>query len=804
MKSFLLLFLPALLIGQVTITGPTTAQVGQTITFTSSAPVTVTLEAHSVGTLGGTLTNTTTWTYTAPASVVATNQAQGCQILPNNNIFNQDISGLPVHASSATWNAILGTGISVVPDQNWGIDGINANTPTIAIKAYYGGSGNIPTPQFPEREGGWLHSVDEDGGTADHHNMEIVGVPVGGSQAPCTVYEVYDYLINNTSPTQTCRDSSPGCNASSFTTYGPGTYVTIPNGGTDQAGYPVAALTLRSDDVRNGSTHALRASVNGNQIQFNGNFWPSQNAGNGSGVPYGVRWRLRNCAVTSSPCKDIAGGGYSAWAQNILNEMYYGGIFLADGNVPGGVSVSTSADMFADYTVGQAVTQAFAGLTLADFDVVDESSLEYNPGGYWVCPQGRTTCGPAQNQTNTIPVSGQVWMDIIPYPSGTPQDYAIALQGVTIGLPYQGTFYTQTSTVLPLPYWVNGTSNTAVTCSLQSGVGTLSGCTYTAPSSLGGGSTAVVKLTSQADTNVSNYAYIYLFAPDPADGHLRISYGTISPCTDTNGHTWSAGGYGRDISLQANIYDNGSGEPTWFSGGTPPDMCVRSTGAWSYGDVHWHFYLPNGNYIAHVAGGAPFNSLPLTRTFALPPNSGGRQLLAGNGVIGYHAWNMQDTIWGSGNYKYYPGVPGDAYLPCQVTNNLCELDILGVSYQAIDQPLWGTGQFFAAQFSAIELIPDTTPAYWTIDNTLSSTGTIAPSGTLQLFVVPWYTTVNDPVWSVTSGTGSVNSSTGLFTAPSSAPPANQPTTVCAQSASQPGTFNACTSLYISGSNTFIW
>src|SRR5882672_7544775 len=48
--------------------------------------------------------------YTAPASVTAQQSLGGFQLLPNNHIFNTDISGMSVNTNNAAWMAAVNVG----------------------------------------------------------------------------------------------------------------------------------------------------------------------------------------------------------------------------------------------------------------------------------------------------------------------------------------------------------------------------------------------------------------------------------------------------------------------------------------------------------------------------------------------------------------------------------------------------------------------------------------------------------------------------------------------------------------------
>ena len=86
----------------------------------------------------GSLSNQTptSVTYTAPASVVPQNQMLGCQVLPNDTVFNTPVDSLPVDSNSANMIASQST-VQLSFEPSWGISYADNSTPTRTFLTYY-------------------------------------------------------------------------------------------------------------------------------------------------------------------------------------------------------------------------------------------------------------------------------------------------------------------------------------------------------------------------------------------------------------------------------------------------------------------------------------------------------------------------------------------------------------------------------------------------------------------------------------------------------------------------------------------
>src|SRR5437762_5973891 len=109
---------------------PSTATVylGNSVQLYSTDTVTWSMMPGSTGTIsaGG--------LYTAPASFPARNQIAGCPVLPNDHIYNVDITSLPVSANSATRIANISGAVPIQFETDFPLNVMSNATPTDTMK----------------------------------------------------------------------------------------------------------------------------------------------------------------------------------------------------------------------------------------------------------------------------------------------------------------------------------------------------------------------------------------------------------------------------------------------------------------------------------------------------------------------------------------------------------------------------------------------------------------------------------------------------------------------------------------------
>lgn len=698
----------------------TMAQNGGTVTISSNRPVNWSLAAGSAGTL--TVADTTHATYTAPASIQNQNVLAGCPVMPNDSIFNTRIDNLPVNANNANWTSTTNTGTNGLGfDTGWGISVADNTVPlTNEIFYYTGGyNGSWLLPSLPQlkREMGTYVS-DQNG--SDHHILAV-------NKDTCQFWEVYNnYLtprpVNGVNYTATSGYSYNGLG------YG------LPTGGTtDAAGLPLGPLTLHLDEVKNGAVHhAVRFTLAAGFIYGNPNFvyWPSTSPHFANcctnSPPYGARFRLKASYDISK---------FSATAQTILTGLKQYGMILAD--VGTGPTITVDTGLNRDPSARAALGQiSGANITLANFEVVDESSLmvnaktsQVNPANPYVQPATFAVLN-ATDQSN----------------SNFQVNYPIALQGVNIGLPDPVLYVAAGNYSFQLSWWVKGSSNQNVTWSIVSGTGSVTpGGLYTPPATVTGPTSAVLQATSAADPNAIATQYITVIptGTDPSPGTIRINSGG-GQATDKNGNVWLS-----DQGFEAGDYVELNGDYPPWAAQSNPEINIFQSGAYTYGsDVVYRFVVPNGNYKVRFMMGHPYNGAASSGC-TFPATLHGPMMVDAQGQIAAHNYYFGKSI------NYACATPVDLYIPAQVTDNR----LIAALRVVVPDGQQGTS---GPEIGGFEIIPDASAPSLVIDTQQQST--VAVGKTLQLYAVGWYMS-NSVTWSV-SGPGAI-SSTGLYTAPAS-------------------------------------
>ena len=283
--------------------------------------------------------------------------APNCPMYPSDNVWNTDISSLPVDAHSAAWLSSMNSatthlhpdfGPSGNPSVPYGIPYavVPPLTPKVFLTFAYPGEsdpGPYPFGASTPIEGGT-------GSTGDRHALMV-------DPSTCTLYELYNASY-----------SPAGSTAGSGAIWNLGSNALRPAGWTsaDAAGLPILPGLLRYDEVRSGSiTHAIRMTA---VATDRSSLWPARHqAGSASDPglpPMGARFRLKASYDFS---------GYSPEAQVVLRAMQHYGLVLADNGSNwyfGGT---------ADPAWPAALVDELKQVPASAFDAVDESSLMVSP-----------------------------------------------------------------------------------------------------------------------------------------------------------------------------------------------------------------------------------------------------------------------------------------------------------------------------------------------------------------------------------------------------------------------------------------
>jgi hypothetical protein len=192
-------------------------------------------------------------------------EAPPCAVLPADNIWNRDVSALPVHAMSATWMASIGSSAPLHPDFGAGLyQGrtigipyvvIGSTQPLIPITFTYADEsdpGPYPIPPLVPVEGGGTRPS---AGRGDAH---VLLVQVG----TCSLYEIF-----------AARRHSGGTSwtGGSGAVFDLGSNDLRPDTWTsaDAAGLPILPGLIRYDEIADGEiTHAVRFTAGATQRAY--------------------------------------------------------------------------------------------------------------------------------------------------------------------------------------------------------------------------------------------------------------------------------------------------------------------------------------------------------------------------------------------------------------------------------------------------------------------------------------------------------------------------------------------------------
>lgn len=570
----------------------TSTFVGGTVQFTSTDTVTWSLTAGSTGTIsaGG--------LYTAPRSFAAKNVVAGCPALPNDHVYNTRIDNLPVDANSTTRiNNIVTSPLQFEP--SFPLNVLSNATPTTTMTFFYTTLNNglaFPALSFPYA-GVESAATPTDYFAQDRHQL-------GVNTDTCQFIEMY-----NKYPTGT-NVGCPTCNAQSGIKYSAMSYVLADartgGGTTDAGGLFIEPLALRYSELKAGSVkHALRFTLSNGYIQpaF---IWPAtSNAAvscspSSTCFPYGARLRLKSSFNIS---------GYSPTAQVVLTALKQYGMFLADGGAT--PHIQTITDVVEDTTTWKALESeipVISTISPNNFEQVDESTLvestftgHVNLSNAFVTPDNFAQVVATKNSdssTATVNVALQpvtVGFKNLPYPPNS------AALSVMAGTPQ-----------FQIPFWVNGATNTATSCTMSPSFGTLtSGCLYTAPASQTLLSSMTVTITPTNSDSSQTLSFPLVIFPSDA---IRMRAGPNSAANSPPPSYDAFGNYGPDangkywwddpVGSQLPWYsrdDNYSPQSSWPS---TPDIGLFYTAMHGNSDGVYGMMVPNGAYTLSLGFGA--------------------------------------------------------------------------------------------------------------------------------------------------------------------------------------------------------
>ncbi|HEV2953887.1 MAG TPA: hypothetical protein VG015_07335, partial [Candidatus Dormibacteraeota bacterium] len=285
-----------------------------------------------------------------------------CNLFPADNVWNTDISQLPVNTHSAAWLASSGaaSGRLLHPDFGGPPYGMPYNVvdnshPTSNPVFDYGDESDPgPYPTGPDIQ---IEGTPGDGG--DDHGLIV-------NKDTCKLYEIYN-------------DGRGDGTAGSGAIWNLNSNALRPAGWTsaDAAGLPILPGLVRYDEVQAGAIkHAIRFTVQRTDTSY---LWPARHqAGSASDPnlpPMGARFRLKSSYDISRA---------SPQAQIILTAMQHYGMILAD-NGSNWYFQGTEDSRWSDSLLSE-----LKGIPANQFEAVDESSLMVNPNS----GQAAQPCGP--------------------------------------------------------------------------------------------------------------------------------------------------------------------------------------------------------------------------------------------------------------------------------------------------------------------------------------------------------------------------------------------------------------------------
>ncbi len=240
----------------------------------------------------------------ADAAPAAPIPGSSCTVLPSTNVWNMDISRLPLHPKNEVWKSAMHAASTDLhpdfgpPDYGIPFDVTGGAHPTVHVLFTYAGEsdpGPYPFGADTTIEGG-----------SDRHALMV-------NRDTCILYELYGARWNGGSPT-----------AGSGAIFDLGSNALRPSGWTsaDAAGLPIFPGLLRPDEVRAGVIgHAIRFTA---ACTARHHLWPARHqAGvkNRSCPPMGARFRLKRGFPTA---------GFGPDVRVILTAMKRYGLILAD------------------------------------------------------------------------------------------------------------------------------------------------------------------------------------------------------------------------------------------------------------------------------------------------------------------------------------------------------------------------------------------------------------------------------------------------------------------------------------------
>ncbi len=317
------------------------------------------------------------------ATIYNTAAVGGCPLFPANNVWNYDISRLPVHPNSANFVAAIGLSSHLHPDFGAGLYNggpigfpyvvVPGSQPYVAVSFGYAGEsdpGPYPIPPNAPIEGGSQSS-------GDRHVLVV-------DSGTCKLYEMYASYPQGNGSWHAGSGAVWNLNSDALR---PAAWTSA-----DAAGLPILPGLVNYDEVAAGAiNHALRFTVSATQNTF---LWPARHQASSSSdlnlPPMGLRFRLKASVNISS---------FSRTNQIILTALKHYGMFVADNGSSWYLS-GTSDNRWNNDDL-----HTLNSIPGSDFEVVDESALQMNANSAQVAgspsfpPSPTVSASPAHSPT---------------------------------------------------------------------------------------------------------------------------------------------------------------------------------------------------------------------------------------------------------------------------------------------------------------------------------------------------------------------------------------------------------------------
>ena len=280
----------------------------------------------------------------------------GCPLFPAENIWNRDISSLPVHPNSANYISSIGLTSHVHADFGSGLYNnapigipytvVSGNQPYVPVSFNYADESNPGPYPIPS-------NAPIEGGSQSNGDRHVIVVDSG----TCRLYEMY----------ASYPQSNGSWKAGSGALWSLNSDALRPTSWTsaDAAGLPILPGLVRYDEIVSGViNHALRFTVNNTQSAF---IWPARHYAssntNPNLPPMGLRLRLKANVNTSS---------FSRTNQIILTALKHYGMIVADNGSSWYISGAP------DNRWNNDDLHMLGTIPGSDFEAVDELSLQVN------------------------------------------------------------------------------------------------------------------------------------------------------------------------------------------------------------------------------------------------------------------------------------------------------------------------------------------------------------------------------------------------------------------------------------------